>query len=64
MYGGHTWIHKLKDVQRKSVVNNVDMSSLKAPWQNGQYTNQQQNNTKHVVHQDNFSVFFGFFKIF
>ena len=28
------------DVQRKNVVNNVDMSSLRAPWQNGPYKNQ------------------------
>ena len=28
-----------RDVQRKYVVNNVDMSSLRAPWQNGPYTN-------------------------
>ena len=29
-----------RDVQRKNVVNNVDMSSLRAPWQNGPYKNQ------------------------
>jgi len=28
-----------RDVQRKNVVNNVDMSSLRAPWQKGPYTN-------------------------
>jgi len=28
-----------RDVQIKNVVNNVDMSSLKAPWQNGPYKN-------------------------
>jgi len=28
-----------RDVQRKYVVNNVDKSSLRAPWQNGPYTN-------------------------
>ena len=27
------------DVHRMYVVNNVDMSSLKAPWQNGTYKN-------------------------
>jgi len=32
-----------RDVQRKNVVNNVDKSSLRAPWQNGPYT---QNDTK------------------
>jgi len=26
-----------RDVQIKNVVNNVDMSSLRAPWQNGPY---------------------------
>jgi len=30
---------KRKDVQRKNVANNVDMSYLRAPRQNGQYTN-------------------------
>jgi len=29
-----------RDVQRKNVVYNVDMSSLKAPWQNGPYKKQ------------------------
>jgi len=29
-----------RDVQKRNVVNNVDMSSLRAPWQNGQYKNQ------------------------
>jgi len=28
-----------RDVQRKNVVNTVDMSSLWAPWKNGTYTN-------------------------
>ena len=28
-----------KDVQTKNVVNNVDMSCLRAPWQNGPYKN-------------------------
>jgi len=27
------------DVQTKNVVNNVDMSSVRAPWQNGPYKN-------------------------
>ena len=35
-----------RDVQRKNVVNNVDMSSLRAPWQNGPYKNNTQNDTK------------------
>ena len=30
-----------RDVQRKNVVNNVDKSSLWAPWQNGPYKNTQ-----------------------
>ena len=29
-----------RDAQRKNVVNNVDMSSLRAPWQNSPYKNQ------------------------
>jgi len=32
--------YKLRNVQSKNVVNNVDMSSLRAPWQNGPYINQ------------------------
>jgi len=28
-----------RDVQKKNAVNKVDMSSLKAAWQNGPYTN-------------------------
>jgi len=27
------------DVHRKNVINNVDMSGLRAPWQNGRYKN-------------------------
>ena len=40
-----------RDVQRKNVVNNVDKSSLWAPWQNGPYKNTQ-NITKHRVYKD------------
>ena len=29
-----------RDVQRKNVINNVDKSSLRAPWQNGPHKNQ------------------------
>ena len=39
-----------RDVQRKNVVNNVDKSSLWAPWQNGPYKNTQ-NITKHEVNK-------------
>ena len=39
------------DVQRKNVVNNLDKSSLWAPWQNGPYKNTQ-NITKHGVNKD------------
>jgi len=39
-----------RDVQRKNVVNNVDKSSLWAPWQNGPYKNTQ-NVTKHEVNK-------------
>ena len=28
-----------RDVQTKNVANNVDMSCLRAPWQNGPYKN-------------------------
>jgi len=40
-----------RDVQRKNVVNNVDKSSLWAPWQNGPYKNTQ-NITKHGIYKD------------
>jgi len=40
-----------RDVQRNNVVNNVDKSSLWAPWQNGPYKNTQ-NITKHGVYKD------------
>ena len=40
-----------RDVQRKNVVNNVDKSTLWAPWQNGPYKNTQ-NITKHGVYKD------------
>jgi len=32
-------IKSTQDVQINNVVNNVDMSSLRAPWQNGPYKN-------------------------
>ena len=35
-----------RDIQIKNVVNNVDMSSLKAPWHNGPYKTHAQNSTK------------------
>jgi len=41
----------MEDVQRKNVVNNVDKSSLWAPWQNGPYKNIQ-NITKHGLYKD------------
>jgi len=42
-----------KDVQRRNVVYNVDMSSLRAPWQNGPYKKPTHRTTqKHVEHQD------------
>ena len=40
-----------RDVQRTNVVNNMDKSSLWAPWQNGPYKNTQ-NITKHEVYKD------------
>ena len=44
-------INSKKGAQRKNVINNEDMSSLRAPRQNGPYKNNTQNNTKHVEHQ-------------
>ena len=45
------WRH----IQRKNVVNNVDMSSFMAPWQNGPHKNPHRNThittQKHVEHQ-------------
>jgi len=36
-----------------NVVNNVDMSILRAPWQNGPYKNQHtEQHKKYVEHQD------------
>jgi len=40
-----------RDVQRKNVVINVDMSSLWAPWLNGPYKNAQKSH-KHDAHKD------------
>jgi len=37
-----------KDVQRKNVVNNVDMSSLRTPWQNDTYKNKPTENHKNT----------------
>jgi len=45
------------DVQRKNVVNNVDMSSLRAPWQNGPYKSkhtEQHKNTQNIKMQETF----------
>ena len=41
-----------RDVQRKNVANNVDMISLRAPWQNGLYEKKNRTTQKHVEHQD------------
>jgi len=35
-----------RDVQRKNVVNNIDMSGWRTSWQNGPYKTNTQNNTK------------------
>jgi len=40
-----------REFQRNNVVNNVDKSSLWAPWQNGPYKNTQ-NITKQGVYKD------------
>jgi len=37
-----------RDVQRKNVVNNVDISSLRAPWQNGPYKIKHTEQNKHT----------------
>jgi len=37
---------------KKNVVNNVNMSSLRAPWQIGQYKIQHRTTQKHVEHHD------------
>ena len=48
-----TKIINWRDVHRKNVVNNVDTSSLRAPWQNGPYTEKHtEQHKKHVEHQD------------
>jgi len=39
-------------MKRKNVENNVDMSRLRAPWQNGSYTEKTNRTIKHVEHQD------------
>jgi len=42
-----------RDVQRKGVVNNVDMASLRAPWHIDPYKNQlTEHHKNHVEHQD------------
>ena len=52
--GQYKWSNvNWRDVQIKNVVNNVDMSSLGAPWQNGPYKKLTQRTTqKHVQHHD------------
>jgi len=57
------------DVQRKNVVNNVDLSSLRAPWQNGPYKNkhtEQHKNTQNTKTQQTFRKNYSvvFFRIF
>ena len=41
-----------KDVQRKNVINNVAISSLSAPWQNGPCKNQHTERRKTLEHHD------------
>ena len=57
-----------RDVQRQNVVNNVDMSSLRAPWQNGRYKNkhtEQHKNTQNTKTQQTFKInYFCVFQIF
>ena len=40
------------NVQSKKVVNNVDMSSSRAPWQNGPYKKAYRTAQKHTENQD------------
>jgi len=50
-----------KDVQRKNVVNNVDMSILRALWQKGQYTEKHtEQHKKNTKTQKTFRHFFVF----
>ena len=46
----HKYNINWRDVQRKNVVNNVDMSSFRAPWQIGPYTETYTDQDK--VHQE------------
>ena len=59
--------------KKKSVVNNVDSSSLRAPWQKWSKQKQTQNSSKHTEQQDVtdiqntgilFFVCFGFFNCY
>ena len=48
-----------RDVQRKNVINNVDVSSIRAPWQNGPYKSkhtEQHKNTQNTKTQKTFSI--------
>jgi len=59
--------YKLKICSKKTFVNNVDMSSLRAPWQNGPYKNKhtdQHTNTQNTKTQQTFRKIIIFFVIF
>ena len=49
-----------RDVQKHNVVNTVNMSSVKAPWQNGQIIQKLTNRTTqkhvHVQHHDSTDI--------
>ena len=47
-----------RNVQRKNVVNNVDMSSLRAPWQNDPYKNKQteQHKTRRLIEFNKYNL--------
>ena len=50
--------HKLQRYKRKNVVNNVDMSSLRAPLQNGPYIKTIHRTTQiYVEHQDATNIY-------
>jgi len=67
-YGHSQMEYNWRDIQRKNFVNNVDMSRLRAPWQNGLYKNyhtERHKNTYNTLTQQTFRnnyifVFFGF----
>jgi len=60
-YEVYCYIINLSNVRRKNVVNNVDMSSLREPWQNGPYKNkhteQHKRRNRHLEQNSVFVIF-------